>query len=194
MRQVMLGDPRIEGEIGPVLKAMKPGVLLSSFLVSWVLLGTIVGVASIWGSERPWSESEPSLRWVLVVVLGSGITASGSTILRVWALRRYLTRTNTEIRDQLAKDWSTLTAAGWPLRLVRFSIAASLVFGGVMGTLFSVLFPEELLLGSTLGTIGAMTAMFLVPIVPMTFGFRALLVRQILRPVGPEGVLPSEIP
>jgi hypothetical protein len=76
--------------------------------------------------------------------------------------------------------------------LVGFSIVASVVLGGVMGTLFSFLFPEERLLGGTLGTILAMTALFLVPVLPMTFGLRALIVRRIVRRVGEEGAAGSD--
>ena len=187
MRDISLGDARIDADIEPVVKMMRPAALVRSFVVNWVGLGAIVVSASILGSDKPWSEIVSSARWVLTVVLGPGIAASGSTLLRVWALRRYLTRTNTEIKERVAKDWSTLTRPGWPRRMVGFGVVASLSFGGTMGALFSVLFPGERLLGSTLGTIGAMSAMFLAPVLLMVFGFRWLLVRQTARRVGPGG-------
>jgi hypothetical protein len=194
MRQLLLSDEQIEGEVEPILKSVRPWPLLRLYLMNWAALGAVIGIGSVLASDKPWSAFEPSARWLMVVALGSGIAALSSPITRLWALRRYLTRTNAELRAQLEKDWSTLTGAGWQGRVIRFSVAASIFFGGVNGTLFSLLFPADRLFGSTLGTIGVMISAFLVSILPMAFGFRALFVRQLKRRVGPGGALPKEIP
>ena len=83
MRDVSLSDARIDAEIEPVLKMMRPAALLRAFLVNWVGLGTIVVCASILGSDKPWLQVVSSARWVLTVVLGPRIAASGSTLFRV---------------------------------------------------------------------------------------------------------------
>lgn len=181
MRNPVLTDQRFENEIEPILKALTPAPILWSFFLQWAILGAVIGFGTVWASEIPWSTFHPSTAWVLTVVLGSGLIAGGTALFRIWALRRYLTRTNAELREQVGKDWSILTRRGWAGRLVRFSLAASVVAGASMGTLLSISFPEDRFLGSTLASIGAMTAMFLVPILPMAFGGRALLVRQITR-------------
>jgi len=67
-----------------------------------------------------------------------------------------------------------------------------------MGILLSIRFPADRFLGSTFATIAGMAAMFLVPMLPLAFGGRALLVRKITQRVEgnlelEEGSSPKEI-
>jgi len=188
-----LTDQQLENEIEPVLKALRPGPILKLFFLNWAALGAFIGFGSVWPSEKTWDTFQPSTAWILTVVLGSGLSAAGPAVLRIWSIRRFLTRTNKELREQVQKDWSTLTRPGWPGRLIRASLAVSLLAGTSLGMLLSMGFPEERFLGSTVATIGVMTGMFLVPILPMAFGGRALLKIQLTRRF--EGTLaPGESP
>jgi hypothetical protein len=190
LRYPVLREQQLDHEIETVLKALRPTPILKAFFLSWVTLGAFIGFGSVWASAETLSTFHPSAAWILTVVLGSALSAAGPVMIRIWGLRRYLTRTNEELREQLEKDWSVLTRRGWFGRLTRFSLAASAVAGISIGTLLSILFPEDRFLGGTVATIGAMTSMFLVPILPMVFGARALLVRQITRRA--EGSLAPE--
>lgn len=190
MTQPVLSDQRLTEEIETVLEARKPGPILWAFFLQWVILGVFIGFGAVWASEIPWSTFHPSAAWLLTVVLGSGITAASSALFRIWSVRRYLTRTNAELRDQVSKDWSVLTGPGWVGRVTKFSLGASAVFGASMGTLLSIRFPADRFLGSTFATIAGMAAMFLVPMLPLAFGGRALLVRKITQRV--EGNLALE--
>ena len=188
MKYPVLTDEQLTEEIEPALKAFRPAPILWAFFLQWVILGAAIGFGSVWASEIPWSSFHPSAGWLVTVILGSGLAAAGPAMIRIWGLRRYLTRTNEELRQQVERDWSVLTRPGWIGRVVKFSLAASIVGGVSMGTLLSVRFPGDRFLGSTLATIAAMTAMYLVPILPMAIGGRALLVRKITQRV--DGDLP----
>ena len=128
VRHPVLTDDRLDHEIESVLKALKPTPILRTFFLNWAALGAFIGFGTVWASEETWSTFRPSAAWVLVVVLGSGLSAGGPVLLKIWALRRYLTRTNAELREQIGKDWAILTRRGWAWRLIRFSLAASAVF------------------------------------------------------------------
>ena len=193
MTEPVLTDQRLAEEIEPVLEAFKPGSILRTFFLQWVILGAFIGFGVVWASEIPWSSFHPSAAWLLTVILGSGTIAGGTALFRIWSVRRYLTRTNDELRGQLSKDWSLLTRPGWVGRIIRYSVAASMVAGVSMGTLLSIRFPGDRFLGSTLATIGAMTMMFLAPMVPVAFGGRALFVRKITQRVE-EGLVIGESP
>lgn len=193
MRYPVLTDEQLDEEIKPVLKGLRLGPILRDFFLHWATLGAFIGFGSVWASEKTWAAFHPSSAWIFSVILGSGIAAAGPVLLRIWAIRRYLTRTNAELREQVEKDWSILTRRGWVGRLVRFSLAAAVLVGTSTGLLLSILFPEERFLESTLATIGVVTGMFLVPLVPMVFGGRALLIGKLKRRV--EGtLLPKEDP
>ncbi len=181
MKSTALTDQQLDNEIEPVLKALRPAPILKFFFLNWATLGAFIGFGSVWASEKTWATFHPSGAWILSVVLGSGLAAAGPAFVRIWGVRRFLTRTNAELREQVEKDWSILTRRGWVGRLIRFSLAASVLAGTSMGMLLSMGFPEERFLGSTLATIGVMTGLFLVPLLPMAFGGRALLIRQLTR-------------
>lgn len=193
MYNPVLTDEQLSAEVEPVLKALRPAPILWAFLIQWVVLAAVIGFGTVWASEVPWSDFHPSLAWILTVVLGPGIISGGSALTRVWAVRRYLTRTTNELREQVSKDWSVLTGPGWFGRMIRFSLAASVVAGGTMGTLLSIRFPGDRFLGSTIATLGAMTGMYLVTIIPLAFGMRSLLVRKIVRRVERD-LAPAESP
>ena len=133
LRYPVLTNEQLDEEITPVLKGLRPGPILRDFFLHWATLGAFIGFGSVWASEKTWATFHPSNAWILSVILGSGLTAAGPVLLRIWAIRRHLTRTNVELREQVEKDWSILTRRGWVGRLIRYSVAASVMAGTFFG-------------------------------------------------------------
>jgi hypothetical protein len=181
LKTAALTDQQLEDQIEPALKALRPGRILKLFFLNWVVMGSFIGFGSVWASEKTWDTFPFSTAWILTVVLGSGLSAAGPALVGILGVRRFLTRTNAELRDQIEKDWSTLTRPGWPGRLIGFSLAVSVVAGTSLGILLSLDSPEERFLGSTVATIGVVSGMFLVSLLPMVFGVRLLLKKQLTR-------------